>query len=63
MFFFIFPSYNIFHWIHLLHRISVVLSGVTYCLFSRFYLMFVMVFTACIGGAVGSITVRATWLR
>jgi len=45
MFFFIFASYNIFYWIHLLCRISVVLSGITYCLFSRFYLMFVMVFT------------------
>ena len=47
MFFFIFASYNIIHWIHLLCRISVVLSSVTYRLFSRFYLMFVVtVFTA-----------------
>ena len=46
VFFFIFASYNIFHWIHLLHRISVVLSSVTYRLFSRFYLMFVTIFTA-----------------
>jgi len=45
-FFFIFASYNIFHWIHLVRRISVVLSGITYHLFSRFYLMFVTVFTA-----------------
>ena len=44
--FFIFASYNIFHWIHLVRRISVVLSGITYRLFSRFYLMFVTVFTA-----------------
>ena len=36
MFFFVFASYNIFHWIHVLRRISVVLSGITYCLFSRF---------------------------
>ena len=34
MFFFIFASYDIFHWIHVLHRISVVLSVVTYRLFS-----------------------------
>ena len=46
MYFFIFASYNIFHWIHLLRRISVVLSSVTYRLFSRFYLMFVTIFTA-----------------
>ena len=45
-FFFIFASYNIYHWIHLLRRISVVLSGVTYRLFNRIYLMFVSVFSA-----------------
>jgi len=38
MSFFIFASYNIFHWIHLLRRISVVLSDVTYRRFSRFLL-------------------------
>jgi len=42
----IFASFNIFHLIYLLRRISVVLSVVTYRLFSGFYLMFVTVFTA-----------------
>jgi len=47
MFFFSFLQViTIFHWIHLLCRINVVLSGITYRLFSRFYLMFATVFTA-----------------